>query len=639
MMTKLCIFLAGIAAFVSFAQAPLTLSGFSNLVNAEQKARYTNLETAVPALTGDYNLIYHRCEWSVDPALHYISGKVTSYFIPVVEEFQTIHFDFSKMLYADSVIYHNATLSYTHENNLISIALPNSIQADQLDSITIFYQGAPQQSGFGSFVTSMHDSVPVLWTLSEPYGSSDWWPCKNGLSDKVDSLDVIITTPVQYRAASNGILMHESQEGNSKVYHWRHRYPIASYLVCMAVTNYIQYVHHVPYENTITEVLNYIYPEDSARAVAQTKYIMPMMQLFDSLFGVYPFVKEKYGHCQFGWGGGMEHQTFTFLSDFNFELLAHELAHQWFGDKITCGTWEDIWLNEGFATYLSGLCYERLLPEWWRQFKIVRLQHITSDPSGSVFCSDTTSVGRIFNGRLSYSKGSMILHQLRWVLGDSVFFKALYNYINDPELTYRFARTGNLIYHLENTAGQNLNWYFDDWYTGEGYPSYQIQWSQEGDNVNITISQIPSHPSVSFFELPLPLLLKGIQNDTLIRIDHRYSGQQFSLQIPWKVDSVILDPELWIIQWNPMITSYREPVADEQIKISPNPVTGFLDIELSPSLFNAHLSLFDVQGTILYSIAEISTCKLRIPVDHFPQGLYFLQIQYDDKRKVFKFLK
>lgn len=320
--------------FCNSQNAP-SMVHFMEMVNSEKQAHIAKSVLSPQTIIDDYDVVYHRCEWSVDPAVSFVAGKVTTYLSPFTSDFKTIRFDLSNAMTVDSIIYKQKTVAFTHTNDLLSINLLNIIPKKVLDSVSVYYHGVPSQTGFGSFINSTHSGVPVIWTLSEPYGGSDWWPCKNGLSDKADSLDVIITTPAAYRGASNGILVSETTNGNLKTYHWKHRHPIATYLICMAATNYVQYTHNVPFGTTNTEVLNYIYPEDSASAASQTPMIVPVMQVYDSIFGVYPFADEKYGHCEFGWGGGMEHQTFTFVTAFYFELIAHELAHHWFGDKVT----------------------------------------------------------------------------------------------------------------------------------------------------------------------------------------------------------------------------------------------------------------------------------------------------------------
>ena len=199
-------------------------------------------------------------------------------------------------------------------------------------------------------------NVPVIWSLSEPYGAKDWWPCKSTLDDKIDSIDMFVTTPSQFRVASNGLLVSETANGSNKTFHWKHRYPIATYLIAVAVTNYAVYSNYVPLSgNDQLQILNYVYPEDTALTQPQTLRAINFMQIFDSMYVSYPFIKEKYGHAEFGWGGGMEHQTMSFLGKkaFNFEIIAHEMGHQWFGIKVTNGDWTDLWLHEGFADLIQ----------------------------------------------------------------------------------------------------------------------------------------------------------------------------------------------------------------------------------------------------------------------------------------------
>jgi aminopeptidase N len=292
---------------------------------------------------------------------------------------------------------------------------------------------------------------------------------------------MIVTCPVPYRVAGNGLLVDSINMIDSTKYHWKHRYPIPAYLVAFAIANYKSYSDIVyPPDDTPIEVLNYVYPCDSATVAQQTPNMTPMFLYFIEKFGAYPYKKEKYGHAQCGFGGGMEHSTMSFMGGFSRLLLAHELAHQWFGDKITCGSWQDIWLNEGFATYLEGLtCEKGWGDQSWINWKTSKINNVTSNNSGSTYVTDTVNVGNIFNGRLVYNKGALILHMLRWKLGDSLFFKSIRNYINDPALSYGFARTNNLKTVLNATTGIDMTEFFNDWLYSQGWPNYNITWSKD----------------------------------------------------------------------------------------------------------------------------------------------------------------
>ncbi|MEI7660851.1 MAG: M1 family aminopeptidase [Bacteroidota bacterium] len=594
----------------------------TKIAGEERDAVTGRLAPVSASNTSGYDVKWYRCFWNIDPAVKAVSGNVTTLFKPVVPGFDSIAFDLDQELTVDSVRYRLGTLSWHHTSGLVIIKFSNTLPQGVADSVTVYYHGIPPDNGFGSFVQSTHGGAPVIWTLSEPYGASDWWPCKNSLTDKADSVDIYIRTSPEYRSASNGILVSSISDGAAVIYHWKHRYPIATYLVCLAVTNYTRYTHLVPFGNDTLKVVNYVYPEDSATAFAQTAEVVPMIQVYDSLFGIYPFQNEKYGHAQFGWGGGMEHQTMTFVVSFGFELIAHELAHQWFGDKVTCASWSDIWLNEGFATYLSGLCYEHLLPDWWSRFREVRIKSIVSQPGGSVFCTDTTTVNRIFDSRLSYAKGAMILHQLRWIMGDSAFFAALRNYLSDTGLSYGFAHTADLKAHLESACGQDLTWYFNDWFTGEGYPSYHIGWSQAGSLVTLTVNQAQSHPSVSFFPMPIPLQFKNGSRDTIVRVLNTFQDQAFTVTVPFTVDSVYFDPEFQLISGNnTIIGTVAEHAWQHGLQIFPNPAGDILTVTLEPPLANPRYEILLSDGRLMETGA-INGLRQQIHLSALPSGLF-----------------
>ena len=386
----------------------------------------------VNANTGNYDVTYHKLEFTIDPSVANISGIVTTHF-EAKENMNQVYFDLTNNMTVSQVLQGGNPVTFSQNtNDELVINLSPALNQGQTGVVEITYFGTPQYSGFDSFEASTHNGDPVLWTLSEPYGSKDWWPCKQDLNDKIDTVDIYITTPrfnsqsEEYVAVANGVEQSQTINGINKTTHFRHQYPIPAYLIAIAATNYSVFTQTVDNNGNPFDIVNYVYPESLSYAQANTPVTVDIMNLFTNLFEEYPFASEKYGHAQFGWGGGMEHTTVSFMGNFSRNLIAHELAHQWFGNKITCGSWKDIWLNEGFATYLSGLVVEDLdgnaaFTSWKQQ----QTSNVTSLPDGAVYLSDqdTTNVGRIFSGRLSYRKGAMVLHMLRKKLG----YPSLYN--------------------------------------------------------------------------------------------------------------------------------------------------------------------------------------------------------------------
>ena len=595
------------------AQPPVNYYKQVNEIALMEQAAHQRLGGAgagillTPASSNNYDVKYYRCEWEVNPAVRYIDGKVTIYFT-ITSTTNNIQLDLMNPLVVDSVKQHNTILTKQHLTNVLTVNLLSTINTGVLDSITVFYHGIPPNTGFGSFIQELHAGTPVMWSLSEPYGSRDWWPCKNGLDDKADSIDIIITNSPAYKAASNGILQSEIlvAGGTKRATYWKHRYPIASYLICFAVTNYTVFNNSVALGSTTLPMQTFCYPENLASFQSGTQNVLDALQLFHNNFGDYPFIKEKYGHVQFGWGGGMEHQTATFIVSADEGLVAHELGHQWFGDKITCGSWEDIWLNEGFATHLAAFYMENKYPASIITNRRNIVNNITSLPGGSVWVDDTTNVGRIFSSRLSYNKGSYLVYMLRWQLGDPVFFNAIRQYQKDPKLAYGFARTEDLKRNLEQVSGQDLTEFFKDWYKGEGYPSYNVQWSRAGgNNVQIKMNQTTSHPSVSFFEMPVALKFKNATQEKTIVVDNKTNGETFISNIGFIADTVLVDPEYWLVTKNNSTTRLPDVVitaGQNLVRVSPNPFRNEFTVDLqNMTVSTVTINLYNAIGQLVYT--------------------------------------
>lgn len=394
----------------------------------------------------------------LDPSVAYIEGVITTTFT-AKQSLSSIIFDLAANMQVNEVTNSsNQNLSHSRSGDELVINLNTTLAAGQTYTLSVDYEGNPISSGFGSFEQTTHNGHEVIWTLSEPYGAKAWWPCKQDLNDKIESVDIFLTVPrfnsnnEENIPVANGLEVSNSFIGNSKTVHFSHDYPIPAYLIAVAVTNYAVINNNYSFNGMNFPLVDYVYPENLASASQDLQETAPILNLFSTLFGNYPYENEKYGHAQFGWGGGMEHTTISFMGNFSRGLIAHEMAHQWFGDKVTCGSWKDIWLNEGFATYLSGLVVEDFdgasAFNNWKESKVLQ---ITSQPDGAVYLSDndTLSVGRIFSGRLSYSKGAMVLHMLRKKLGDADFYQATQDYLDDPALAYGYAKTPNFRQKLE----------------------------------------------------------------------------------------------------------------------------------------------------------------------------------------------
>ena len=594
--------------------------------------------------SNNFDIKYCRLEWEIDPAIRYITGKVTAYYV-ITSSTNTISFDLmSSGLTVDSVKQRNLILTKQHTSDVLQITFPSTVTPGTFDSVSIYYKGVPANTGFGSFVQTIHSGVPVIWTLSEPYGSRDWWPCKNGLDDKIDSIDAFITAPAAYKSASNGLLQSETliSGGTKKLTWWKHRYPIASYLVCFASTNYSVFNNSVQLGAVNLPMQTYCYPENLTSFQTNTTLVLNALQLYYNLFAEYPFIKEKYGHVQFSWGGGMEHQTATFVTGPGESLMVHELGHQWFGDKITCGSWEDIWLNEGFATHLASIYMENKYPLVTLITRKAEIDNITSSPGGSVWVNDTNSVGRIFDGRLSYTKGSHLLYMLRWILGDSVFFKGCQQYLKDPKLAYGFARTDDLKRNLEQVSGKDLTKFFNDWYKNQGYPGYNVEWSQLGSSfVKIKMNQTTSHPSVSFFALPVALKFKNASQEKTIVVDNKTNGETFIRNIGFIADTVLIDPGYWLITKNNKSQKLPDIVSGQNVlQVYPNPFQNQFYIYLRNfSASTAFINLYNSIGQLVVSkkLALMNGSEFTdMTAQHLAAGIYTVSVETENGLKVSK---
>ncbi len=494
----------------------------------------------------DFDVKYYQLDLRIDPSTRTVSGTVTVLGVALAEGLQLIELDLHHRMVVDSVMADSARLSFNHQADLLSVQWPAPLQAHQAFSFKVFYGGTPQESYFGAFVFDSYGGQPMIWSLSEPFGARNWWPCKDAPADKADSVDIVITVPSDLTVASNGLLRSVVEQNGWTTFWWHESYPITTYLVSVAIHPYYQFTtYYVNPQGDSMPVMNYVFPGQQKYAENEAPKTIRMLEILSGLFGPYPFFREKYGHAQFTWGGGMEHQTITSLVSFGEELVVHELAHQWWGDMVTCETFHHIWLNEGFATYTEALYYEQLLGKDRYHQHMNSMQYFGN---GTIYVYDPLN-DEIFHGGLSYNKGAWVLHMLRHVVGDEAFFTILKSYYQDARFQYKTATTEGFRDLCEEITGRDLHRFFQQWIYEPGYPTYLLNWQakQQADGSYVVDGMLDQSRDGRIFWMPVDVTIRTATSDTTFVVWADDEANSFSCSLAQKPTEVILDKDNWIL--------------------------------------------------------------------------------------------
>ena len=624
------------------------------LVKSEAR-RYEMLREAMLKPASDLNIDvkYYKLNIAITTSPNYLRGVVTMKALSTVSNLVSVTLDLMNPLTVDSVKTGSTSLPFTQQPTTLTITLDRSYGVGELVTTDIYYRGVPGSSGFGSFTFSSHAGTPWVYTLSEPYGAKDWWPCKDHPSDKADSVDIWVTVDSTFKVGSEGKLVAVVNNGNgTKTYQWAERHPISTYLVSMAITNFAEFTNWFVYSPTDSmPVLNYVLPEHLASAQTNLPRTLDMLAIYSSRYGLYPFIDEKYGHSEFGWGGGMEHQTMTSLNGFSESLVAHELAHMWYGDMITCANWPNIWLNEGFATYSVAVYYEGKYGFSNYTSYINSQMSSARNAVGTVYVQDTSNTGTLFNNNLVYAKGACVLHMLRHVLGDSAFFRSMRSYAFDPRYRYGVATTENFRGVCETVSGDSLGYFFDEWIYGERYPRYNYSWRAIADTdggfiVPIHIQQTTGTTNPAFFTMPVDFRLTGTGMDTTFRLWNNSTDQYFSVHVPTQPTVGQLDPNNWILKTATLVSAGDDgsntPLAFRLDQNYPNPFNPVTTMRFT--IVNAQLTtlrVYDVLGRevamLVNEVKQPGVYTVQWDADNVASGVYVCRLQsgqYLTSRKV-----
>ncbi len=563
----------------------------------------------------EYDVHFYEINLHVNVTSNSIDGYVEIQGETTQNAVSQIVLNFYDHMAVDSIVEANQLLTFQHSNDLLTVDLSQPHNAGDNFGFRVFYHGLPMQSGLSGYglIFTSFNGQQLIYSYNWPYYASTWLPCKDHPSDKADSVRLLITVPDNYLAASNGVLAATNVvTGNQKQFVWETRYPISPYHVSINIYPFDSI--NSSYNSAVSgniPLAFYLFPNHTAGAQPQLETVSPkILEAYESNYGPFPFAEEKYGICESVISGGMEHQTILTMNypSFFSTVVVHESAHEYFGNMISISDWGHIWLSEGFATYSEAI-YE----EYWNG-PAAYLQKIRQDMAGSgegtIYVSDPSTPGNIIPYSLVYLKASVVVHMLRYIMGDEEFFRMLHDYVITSPFRYANIDTEQFRAFCETYYGGDLSWFFDQWIYGDGKMSgeYYLDWNSTGDTLLFKIRSVPStSSSTTYHSMPVPVrftTMGGQLNDTLwvdssatARSYYFADSSNFNIQIDPdsrilirafdrvtrpKITEALLRQNALYVEWQPFfdfteyeLRVYRESSPGMFEQIATQPVTGF----------------------------------------------------------------
>lgn len=581
-----------------------------------------------------YDVKFYHIDLETSATSLFISGNTLVRVETVAEGVSMIVLQLTKSLVVSDVTVNGLTAPFLHDSDYLEVSLSGIVNAGTLLDVKVFYSGIPPGGGGINRTTSVTWGQTIIWTLSESFHAYEWFPVKQDLRDKADSAYIYITAPKPLQGISNGVLTDVVDVGTDRRrFEWKSRYPVVYYLISLTVGNYIQYDLTADVGGTQVPQPNYIYNSPGCLDTYKEAIDMtPMLiGLFSDLFIPYPFAGEKYGHVMAPFNGGMEHQTITMMGLFNFWLIAHELAHQWFGNYVTCATWQDIWINEGFASYCEYLAYEftgqEAAAKNWLAATYDRAKTV---PGGAVYLTQAEALNesRIFSSALSYKKGAALLHMLRREIGeDDLFFGAIRQYLG--EFGDSTATGLDFMDVVNRHTGNDYRWFFDQWYFGKGFPTTYANFVRKVDHTTLTLRQTPSYPSNPFFRMKVKVRVEyeGYSRDTIL--DWRSNEQVFTIPSDERPVKIVIDPDQDILMNKTAVSGVFE---DNAAIIYPVPFSDRLLIDVPTHLNTDEIIITNMAGRRIYH-GPVNGIRHEFETSGWAPGLYVVVIKGNNLRQ------
>ncbi|MCK4360924.1 MAG: T9SS type A sorting domain-containing protein [Bacteroidales bacterium] len=599
-------------------------------------------------LLKNYDVKFYKLDINVNDTSTYIEGNVAINAIVQNNPLDTLVVELIDTLSVDSVIFNGVNISFTHDYDEIKVPVQPSLSIGTNFSAKIYYHGIGISiPGVHGWTVGIMNESQVTMTNSETYHSKMWWPCKQLIEDKADSMYVFITTDSTCKAGSIGILSDVIPLPEGKVrFEWKMSSPVPYYLVFFTVSDYIEYNFYAYPSITDDSILIQCYLYDSAYLALYKERIdtiQDMIEYLSELFGLYPF--ERYGFCSVP-TNPHENITMSNINNFNYPnwlygFIVHIIGHQWFAGNVTCKSWQDIWIHEGFATYSSYLA-RSFFENQSQAANTMEGYHgfAMSEPGGSVYVpiEEIFNEERILDNRLSYCKGAALIHMIRFEIdNDSIFFQVLKNFNNQ----YSGGSATGMDFKdvIETTSGLDFTNFFNQWYFGEGYPIFDIYWTQNEDTIIINSIQTTSTTVTSLFVTPVEYKLVFSAGDTIIKVYQTQNDQTFKIYMPFTVNNLEVDPNNWLLNKVGVIHNSVNKINTNgnYFLIYPNPAEDFLYIEVLNDNKEFYFEIIDIFGKSVYN-KIINTNKEIIDISNYSKGVYIVRVNGEDAIKVEKII-
>ncbi len=506
-----------------------------------------------------YDVLHYRIAVTIDEPARAIHGSVTTTLVPFPPDLRTLVFDAEEMTVHKATLGKNTPLKFSQQERTVTLDLDRAYGHRDTLQVTIEYSATPHKGLYFSEPDSAYPKRPrQIWSQGEDMDNHFWFPCHDFPDDRATT-EMFITVPRELTALSNGALVDvkENPKDRTKTFHWKESVPYVSYLVTLVAGDYVilkDKAGSVP-------LLYYVYPGQEADAKVCFRETPAIMKFFADKIG-FPYAWEKYAQVLINEFivGGMENASATSLADeatvFDARariddnpssLIAHEFSHQWWGDVVTCKDWRHLWLNESFASYFDLLYHEEARGRDHFAMSVFEAQRAGINTDRTMGRKPIVSVGS-YSANL-YPRGASVLHMLRFVLGEEMFWRSMNHYITKHK--FGVVETNDLKVAIQEATGQNLYWFFDEWVYKAGYPVYKTtqEWDSAAHTLTLTVRQEQKQDSLTgIFRMPVDIAITTAAGTTTQRVWNKCQDTTYTFTVLSEPKLVIFDKGNWILK-------------------------------------------------------------------------------------------